>query len=489
VNDSASIGALQERGVRAIRLLYTDLHGIARGKDIPVGKAEHLVGEGVAFCAAVMGTDLRHTPVVGGEEGYVDFVVKADLGTLRVVPWQPDVAWCVGDAMLPDGSGPAVTCARGAVARAVARYGALGLTPIVGPELEFFLLERDPTAPGGVRRYVDELSRVYTVGAVSDPRGIVLDMLYACDELGLRAFAANHEFMSSQYEINIEHSDAVDAADRAFLLKTAVKEIAARQGMLATFMGKPFNDQGGSGFHVHLSDGGDPHGLGTVRSRFVAGVLEHGPALMAILAPTVNAYKRLVPDSLAPTHVNWGHDNRTAFVRVPNESGSRSRVEVRAGDGSAAPHLVIAALLLARRLPRRRLARGLEAPREPRRLARRPRGRRVALRGARRGPRGDVLRDEAIRARSLLAVGHRLGARRVCAPSLSVSCGSRRAASPAGAASTAARSCSTTAAGSPSGTRPTSRRSSRRRSSPSTSPTGAASRSTGRGSRGRRPTS
>jgi glutamine synthetase len=229
---------------------------------------------------------------------------------------------------------------------------------VVGPELEFFLLEHDVSAPGGLRRYVDELSRVYTVGAVSDPRGIALEMLYACDTLGLRAFAANHEFMNSQYEINIEHSDALDAADRAFMLKTAVKEMAARQGMVATFMGKPFNDQGGSGFHVHLSiDGADganafadenmPHGLGTVRSRFVAGVLEHGPALMAVLAPTVNAYKRLVPDSLAPTHVNWGHDNRTAFVRVPDESGSRSRVEVRAGDGSACPHLLIAALLLA----------------------------------------------------------------------------------------------------------------------------------------------
>jgi len=345
VSDSASIAALQQRGVRAVRVLYTDLHGIARGKDIPIGKFEHLAEEGVTFCSAVMATDLRHTPVVGGEEGYVDFSVKPDLGTLRALPWQPDVAWCLGEAMLLDGSGPAATCPRGLLARVVARYADHELVPAVGPELEFFLLERDAAAPGGLRRYVDELSRVYTVGAVSDPRGIVLEMLYACDQLGLRAFAANHEFMNSQYEINVEYSDAV-------------KELAARQGMVATFMGKPFNDQGGSGFHLHLSvvgsDGANvfadqnmPHGLGTVRSRFLAGVLEHGPALMALLAPTVNAYKRLVPDSLAPTHVNWGHDNRTAFVRVPNETGSRSRIEVRAGDGSACAHLLIAALLLA----------------------------------------------------------------------------------------------------------------------------------------------
>ena len=350
-----TIAELEGRGVRAVRLLYTDLHGIARGKDIPISKFEGLAEEGVAFCAAVMSTDLRHTPVIGGEEGYIDFAVRPDLSTLRVVPWQPDVAWCVGDARLADGSGPAPTCPRGLLARVTARYAEHGLTPIVGPELEFFLLERDAAAPGGLRRYVDELSRVYTVGPISDPRGIVLDMLYACEQLDLRVFAANHEFMNSQYEINVEHSEALDAADRAFLLKTAVKELAARQGMLATFMGKPFNDQGGSGFHVHLSlaneEGAnvfdDPAGLGEVRSRVVAGILEHGPALMALLAPTVNAYKRLVPDSLAPTHVNWGLDNRTAFVRVPHELGRRSRVEVRGGDGSAAAHLVVAGLLLA----------------------------------------------------------------------------------------------------------------------------------------------
>jgi len=350
----AAVGALQVRGVRAIRLLYTDLHGLARGKDIPIGKFEGLAEDGVAFCAAVMSTDLRHTPVVGGEEGYVDFAVRPDLGTLRVVPWQPDVAWCLGDAMLPDRSGPAPTCPRGLLRRVVERYTARDLEPVVGPELEFFLLERDPSAPGGLRRYVDELSRVYTVGPISDPRGIVLEMMYACEQLDLRVFAANHEFMNSQYEINIEHSGALDAADRGFLLKTAIKEMAARQSMVATFMGKPFNDQGGSGFHVHLSVGEDgknafdsSDGLGELRGAFVAGLIEHGPGLMALLAPTVNAYKRLVPDSLAPTHVNWGLDNRTAFVRVPNEHGARSRIEVRGGDGTACAHLAIAGLLLA----------------------------------------------------------------------------------------------------------------------------------------------
>jgi glutamine synthetase len=164
--------------------------------------------------------------------------------------------------------------------------------------------------------------------------------------------------MNSQYEINIKHSHAVDAADRAFMLKAAVKEIAVREGMLATFMGRPFADQGGSGFHVHLSlndsegknafaDEGGPDGLSPLAANFIAGVIEHAQGLQAILGPTINSYKRILPDSLAPTHANWGHDNRTAFCRVPNERGSRARVEVRTADGAACAHLMIAALLLA----------------------------------------------------------------------------------------------------------------------------------------------
>ena len=351
----AALEALDAPGVRAVRVLYPDLHGVARGKDIPVRHFPGLADEGVAFCAAVMGTDLRHTPVVGGEEGYVDLAVRPDLATLRVVPWQPEIAWCLGEARTIDGSEPWPVCPRSLLRRVVDAYAERDLRPVVAPELEFFLVERDGE---GLRRYVDELSRVYTVGAVSDPRDVVLKMLLWCDELGLEAFAANHEFMSSQYEINVKHSDALDAADRAFMLKAAVKEIAVKEGLLATFMGRPFADQGGSGFHLHLSlgntvggnafaDEDGPVGLSTVAAQFIAGVLEHAQGLQALLGPTVNAYKRLLPDSLAPTHGNWGHDNRTAFCRVPNERGARSRIEIRTGDGSANAHLITAAILLA----------------------------------------------------------------------------------------------------------------------------------------------
>ena len=196
-------------GVRAVRLLYTDLHGVARGKDIPIGHFVGMCEEGVAFCAAVMGTDLRHTPVVGGEEGYVDFAIRPDLDTLRVG------AVAAGGRLVPRRGvdarrlRPLARPARGrSCSGSSTRTPSAGSFPIVAPELEFFLAERDAEAPNGLRRYVDELSRVYTVGAVSDPREIVLKMLLWCDELGLQAFAANHEFMNSQYEINVKHSAA-----------------------------------------------------------------------------------------------------------------------------------------------------------------------------------------------------------------------------------------------------------------------------------------
>jgi glutamine synthetase len=171
----------------------------------------------------------------------------------------------------------------------------------------------------------------------------------------MEAFAFNHEYMNSQYEINLRHADALTAADRAFRLKSAVKDVAAQHGLVATFMGKPFNDQGGSGTHLHISlerDGanafaGDEDGVSGELRAFTAGVLAPATALMAFLNPTINAYRRIQPDSLAPTHANWGWDNRSTFVRIPPERGGGTRVEIRVGDGSANPYLAIAAVLAA----------------------------------------------------------------------------------------------------------------------------------------------
>ena len=349
--------ALQnDASITSVRVLYPDLHGIPRGKDVPIQQFDHIAEHGLCFCAAVMGTDLRHTPVVGGEAGYPDLIVRPDLSTMVTLPWEPGVACCLSN-LEPARADAPICDPRGAVARAAALVGELGFEPIVGPELEFFLVVRDPAAPNGVRRHVDNLSMVYTVGPLADPDGLVRRMTEMLEAIGLDVFAVNHEFMNSQYEINLRHSGALDAADRAFRLKSAVKDIAAQNGLHATFMGKPFNDQGGSGTHLHISlnrDGAnafaDPagdQGVSTEMTHFTAGLIEHAPALMALLNPTVNAYRRLQPDSLAPTHANWGWDNRATFVRIPPERGAATRVELRVGDGAANPYLGIAAVLLA----------------------------------------------------------------------------------------------------------------------------------------------
>jgi glutamine synthetase len=342
--------------ITSVRLIYPDLHGVARGKDVPAREFDHVVERGLAFCAAVMGTDLRHTPVVGGEDGYPDLIARPDLSTLINLPWEPGVACCLAD-LTPAEGGAAICDPRGALRRAAQAIAELGYEPVVGPELEFFLVVRDPSAPGGVRRQIDNLSMVYTVGPQADPGALVRRMAEHLAEVGLNVFAVNHEFMNSQYEINLRHSEALDAADRAFRLKTAVKDIAAQSGLLATFMGKPFNDQGGSGTHLHLSlvrDGHNAfaqadgeHGTSQLLGAFTAGVLRHAPALMAFLNPTINAYRRIQPDSLAPTHANWAWDNRAAFIRIPPERGASTRVEIRVGDGAANPYLAIAAALWA----------------------------------------------------------------------------------------------------------------------------------------------
>ena len=149
--------------------------------------------------------------------------------------------------------------------------------------------------------------------------------------LGLQVLAFNHEFMNSQYEINLRHTEALLAADRALRLKAAVKDIAAQHELVATFMGKPFNDEGGSGTHIHVSLNRDERnafdapaaedGVSAELRAFTAGVLAHAASLMALLNPTVNSYRRIQPDSLAPTHANWGWGNRGTGFCIRRSAG------------------------------------------------------------------------------------------------------------------------------------------------------------------------
>lgn len=356
----AAEARLAEDGIDVVRLGYSDLIGAERGRDLLVHRFARTVGSGVAFCRSVYGTSPMGdvVDIEGGiSAGLPDVVAVPDLSTVQAVPWEPGVAHVIGDLFNPDGS-PSEESPRNVLRHVVDRFAELGMRPIVGPELEFYVLEPDETSPHGYRRYGEGTGNVYTAGYKGDPENTLIDALRKLSAYGLDVVAANHEFSSGQFEINLWHSDALSAADRAFRFKSAVQELSRMRGKLATFMAKPFNDEGGSGFHIHFStmsaDGDalfdDPNGedgLSDVARYAVAGVLRHAPALAALHNPTINSYKRFGPDTLAPWLVDWGLDNRSAMVRIPPERGSAARLELRLGDASANPYLATASLLAA----------------------------------------------------------------------------------------------------------------------------------------------
>lgn len=352
---------LMDRGIDVVRLGYADLIGTERSRDLLVNRFARTTGSGVAFCRSVYGT----TPmgdvvdIEGGlGDGLPDILAVPDLATMQEVPWESGVAHCIADLHNADGS-PSEQSPRTVLRRAVERFSQLGITPLAGPELEFYILEACEDSPSGWRRYGESSGNVYVSGLRGDPENVLLSALRSLGNYGLEVVAANHEFSSGQFEINLWHSEALDAADRAHRFKAAVKELARYRNKLATFMAKPFNDEGGSGFHVHFSclsrdgerplfdDPASPDGLSDLARHAVAGILHHAPALAAISNPTINSYKRFGPDTLAPWLIDWGLDNRSAMVRVPPERGMSARLELRLGDASANPYLAIAGLLAA----------------------------------------------------------------------------------------------------------------------------------------------
>ncbi|MFI0239864.1 glutamine synthetase family protein [Streptomyces sp. NPDC016845] len=347
---------LLEAGIDVVRVVYPDLLGTDRARDVLLDHLPTACAHGLAFCRAVYHTTPRGdvVPVAGGlDAGLPDMLVRPDLETLVPLPWEPGVASCLGDVTDARTGAPAAESPRDLLRTVLARCAEHRLAPVAGPELEYFLCDPEPGAAGGWRRYSTATGTVYTAGLRADPDNHLLRVLRPLRDLGIGITTGNHEFDGAQFEINLRHSEALDAADRAFRLKSAVKELARKEGRLATFMAKPFNDAGGSGFHLHLSsadgDGGntfddpaDAYGLSDTARHAVAGLLAHAPALAALLNPTVNSYKRFGPDTLAPWLIDWGLDNRSAMVRVPPERGAGARLELRLGDASANPYLLVA---------------------------------------------------------------------------------------------------------------------------------------------------
>ncbi len=360
--DAAAMEAAEARltgeGIDVVRLGYSDLIGTERGRDLLVRRFARSAANGVAFCRSVYATSPGGDviDIEGGlSDGLPDLIAVPDLRTLQTMPWEDGVSHVIADLYNPDGS-RSDESPRNVLHRVIERFAELGIAPMVGPELEFYVLEPTTDTPTGWKRYGEATGNVYIAGRKGDPQNTLIKALRSLADFGLDVTAANHEFASGQFEINLWHSDALDASDRAFRFKMAVQELARIAGLLATFMAKPFNDEGGSGFHVHFSawshagealfddpDGED--GLSRLARSAIAGVLAHAPALAALHNPTINSYKRFGPDTLAPWLIDWGLDNRSAMIRIPPERGTATRLELRLGDASANPYLAVASLL------------------------------------------------------------------------------------------------------------------------------------------------
>ena len=349
----AVVTQLAERGVRFVRVMHADPFGRARSKDLPLASLS-MASSGLAYCAASLVESLQGDPLMDasfpGGQGFPDLQARAELSTARVTPWDPSTAWLLAD--LVDHGSPSPLCARGALRRVVAQLSARGLHAVTASEPEFYLLRELPD--GRIERYSPGPGQAYTTGRRADPDGVLRRIHEALDAFGLKPTTAHREFSPGQFEINLAHGEALEAADRAFLLEEVIKDIAAGESLLATFMAKPFADDEGSSHHLHVSlwRGSEnlfdsPDGLSPLGLSFAAGLLAHAAALTAIASPTVNSYKRLGSEGLAPSLAGLGGDNRYAWLRVPAEPGPGRRIEIRAGDASANPYLLTAAVLAA----------------------------------------------------------------------------------------------------------------------------------------------
>lgn len=347
----------RSQGIRFLRVCHPDLFGRQRAKQFPINSLPGLLDDGVAYSKMSLAEDLFGVPVDESEfpglQRHPDLHAQLDLSTAVLPPWEPDTAWVL--TTLTEGEQPSPLCGRSQLARARALLEELDLTGQAAGEPEFYLFEKGVSGERP-RPYATE-GVSYTMDRITDPRGIVQRMHRALSDFGIGVSAVNREFSPGQFEINLAHGEAGDAADQVFLLKTAIKELAIIEGVEAVFMPKPLMGEEGSSLHVHLSlwQGNknafatEEQSLSDLHLAAIAGVQAHAAAILAFAAPTVNSYKRLHGNGLSPKTSNFAEDNRHTFIRVPAERGSATRFEVRAGDASASSHLLIAAIMHAAR--------------------------------------------------------------------------------------------------------------------------------------------
>ncbi len=347
---------MSQDGYTRYRVLWPDHLGLARGKYLPRRSA----AKGTSFCLGVylQGFDKGIYEVETGVDptGFPDMEAEFDLQAVRP-GWEPGTGVVVAD--LSFAHQPFATAPRHTLKRAAADWEAMGYRAQIGIELEAYVLERGDD--GAWRPQDTPGAFVYGTGPMTDPTGLIPDILDRAEATGIPVESLNTEFDSPQFELTLEYGDALDAVDNVFLFKELAKETAAERGLKMTFLGRPYADRAGSGLHVNLSlvapdgtnafyDSRADDGLSELAGQCIAGLLAHHEALTGLCAPTVNAFKRLVPGELVGRWANWGYDHRCAAVRVPPQRGPATRLEHRLADGSANPYIAAAAVLQAARL-------------------------------------------------------------------------------------------------------------------------------------------
>ncbi len=342
---------LKARHIRYLRFELPDLHGTSRAKVVPIDKVEGYARKGLNFYGGAIALD-SGSGMVGGsgmheEIKYRDQQLIPDPQTVQALPWLEGTAKVICDARWAPGE-PIEASPRAVLRRVLDAAAKMGYDALMGHEFEFYLLDPETKAPlfGGV--HIFNAVRNQYVPFLDD----LLDDL---QEVGIDVITHNCEYAPSQFEINFGPGLGLAGADKAFTFKNAIKELAHRAGYLASFMTKPASDMAGCGCHVHISlidrktgqsaflGDGVPETLGY----FTEGILAHAKALMPLIGPTPNCYRRLRPHTFAPSNISWGLEDRTAMVRLKDVGTDNAHAEMRAGSGLSNPYLTAAGTIAA----------------------------------------------------------------------------------------------------------------------------------------------
>ena len=354
---------VREEDIQFIRMQFTDIFGQMKNVAITASQIEKALDNQIMMDGSSI-------------EGFVrieesDQYLWPDLDTFAILPWRPQygkVARLICDVHNPDGT-PFVGDPRGVLKRALARAGELGLTFNAGPELEFFLFQTDED--GRPTTKTSDEAGYFDLGPLDHGESTRREICLCLEEMGFEIEASHHEVAAGQHEIDFKYTEALQAADNIMTFKLAVKTLAQKNGLHATFMPKPVCGAAGSGMHVNMSlfrdgqnafyDPADPRKLSLLAYQFIAGLLDHVQGFCAVTNPLVNSYKRLVPGYEAPCYLAWSASNRSALIRIPAARGQSTRVELRNPDPACNPYLALALCLTA---GLDGIERGLEAPAE-----------------------------------------------------------------------------------------------------------------------------